>query len=106
MLIFESLMWEMGSKTAKVNRKSCHLVLDGDGAGEEALVVLDPLLGRRVAHRWRHLQEISKLKQASVPNPNSNTLSLGDSLVQNIQLHTLMLVNTNETLEELKIISV
>ena len=99
----------MGSKTAKVNRKSCHLVLDGDGAGEEALVVLDPLLGRRVTHRWRHLQEISKLKQlkqASVPNPNSNTLSLGDSLVQNIQLHTLMLVNTNETLDELKIISV
>ena len=87
MLIFESLMWEMGVKTAKVNRKSCHLVLDGDGAGEEALVVLDPLLGRRVAHRWRHLQEISKLKKASVPNPNSNTLSLGDSLVQNIQLY-------------------
>ena len=85
--IFESLRWEMGSKTAKVNRKSCHLVLDGDGAGEEALVVLDPLLGRRVAHRWRHLQEISKLKKASVPNPNSNTLSLGDSLVQNIQLY-------------------
>ena len=77
----------MWSKTAKVNRKSCHLVLDGDGAGEEALVVLDPLLGRRVTHRWRHLQEISKLKQASVPNPNSNTLSLGDSLVQNIQLY-------------------
>ena len=80
----------MGVKTAKVNRKSCHLVLDGDGAGEEALVVLDPLLGRRVTHRWRHLQEISKLKQmkpASVPNPNSNTLSLGNSLVLNIQLH-------------------
>ena len=81
----------MGVKTAKVNRKSCHLVLDGDGAGEEALVVLDPLLGRRVTHRWRHLQEISKLKfqmkPASVPNPNSNTLSLGNSLVLNIQLH-------------------
>ena len=80
----------MGVKTAKVNRKSCHLVLDGDGAGEEALVVLDPLLGRRVTHRWRHLQEISKLKQmkpVSVPNPNSNTLSLGNSLVLNIQLH-------------------
>ena len=80
----------MGVKTAKVNRESCHLVLDGDGAGEEALVVLDPLLGRRVTHRWRHLQEISKLKQmkpASVPNPNSNTLSLGNSLVLNIQLH-------------------
>ena len=92
MLIFESLRWEMGVKTAKGNRESCHLVLDGDGAGEEALVVLDPLLGRRVTHRWRHLQEISKLKQmkpASVPNPNSNsnTLSLGNSLVQNIQLH-------------------
>ena len=80
----------MGVKTAKGNRKSCHLVLDGDGAGEESLVVLDPLLGRRVTHRWRHLQEISKLKQmkpASVPNPNSNTLSLGNSLVLNIQLH-------------------
>ena len=83
----------MGVKTAKVNRKtrkSCHLVLDGDGAGEESLVVLDPLLGRRVTHRWRHLQEISKLKQmkpASVPNPNSNTLSLGNSLAQDIQLH-------------------
>ena len=78
----------MGVKTAKGNRKSCHLVLDGDGAGEEALVVLDPLLGRRVTHRWRHLQEISKLKQmkpVSVPNPN--TLSLGNSLVLNIQLH-------------------
>ena len=85
--IFESLRWEMG---VKVNRKSCHLVLDGDGAGEEALVVLDPLLGRRVTHRWRHLQEISKLKQmkpVSVPNPNSNTLSLRNSLVQNIHLH-------------------
>ena len=81
----------MGVKTAKVNRKSCHLVLDGDGAGEESLVVLDPLLGRRVTHRWRHLQEISKLKfqmkPASVPNPKSNTLSLGNSLVLNIQLH-------------------
>ena len=92
--IFESLRWEMGVKTAKVNRKtrkSCHLVLDGDGAGEESLVVLDPLLGRRVTHRWRHLQEISKLKlqmkPASVPNPGSNTLSLGNSLVLNIQLH-------------------
>ena len=81
----------MGVKTAKGNRKSCHLVLDGDGAGEESLVVLDPLLGRRVTHRWRHLQEISKLKfqmkPASVPNPSSNTLSLGNSLVLNIQLH-------------------
>ena len=80
----------MGVKTAKGNRESCHLVLDGDGAGEEALVVLDPLLGRRVTHRWRHLQEISKLKQmkpASVPNPSSNTLSLGNSLAQDIQLH-------------------
>ena len=80
----------MGVKTAKGNRKSCHLVLDGDGAGEESLVVLDPLLGRRGTHRWRHLQEISKLKfqmqPASVPNPNSNTLSLGNSLL-NIQLH-------------------
>ena len=76
-------------KTAKGNRESCHLVLDGDGAGEESLVVLDPLLGRRVTHRWRHLQEISKLKQmkpVSVPNPNRNTLSLGNSLAQNIQL--------------------
>ena len=80
----------MGVKTAKGNRESCHLVLDGDGAGEESLVVLDPLLGRRVTHRWRHLQEISKLKPmkpVSVPNPNSNTLSLGNSLAQDIQLH-------------------